>query len=360
MRKPIKINGNTYNKILNVALIGYGGMGSYHANQIIKLPFLNLNGIYDIDIKRVSLAQSRGIKAYANPQEIYNDKNVDLVVIVTPNESHAEYVINAASAGKNIVCDKPVTLDSKTFYTMLDAVNINNVKFMVHQNRRWDNDYLTAKNIYDNNLVGKVYNIESKVQGSNFLLGWRCFKENGGGMLLDWGVHLIDQILNMIKHKVISVYCTASYVREFEVDDGFKLTLGFDDGNFCNIEVDTNTFIVLPRWRLFGDAGTSEIKSWNSRAKMVLWKEKNDYNVKHLKAGNGLTKTMAKRTRKTIITRYAPRIRASWKSFYQEMYLTIVDNKPQYIKSDEVMRVLKVIEACFKSIESNELIKVDI
>lgn len=355
-----KKNKEVYNKILNVALIGYGGMGGYHVNQITNLPFLKLAGIYDIAADRVEIAKKNGYHTFNNPEEIYNDKSIDLVVIVTPNEVHAPYVIACANAGKNVVCEKPATLSSALFNDMVTAVEKNNVKFMIHQNRRWDNDYLSIKNIYDNKMLGNVYNVESRVLGSNSVHGWRTEKEHGGGIILDWGVHMIDQMLQMIKKKVTNVFCKASYIQGFEVDDGFKLTLTFEDGTFANIEVDTNTFIKLPRWRMFGDAGTGQIDDWNTKPHMVLWKEKYDNDVKGIKAGNGLTKTMANRTKRTIIKKSAPRIIASWRSFYSELYNSIAFGKPLPIKTDEVMRVLKILEACFESSKTQSAIKVNI
>lgn len=71
---------------------------------------------------------------------------------------------------------------------MYDAAEKAGVVFEVHQNRRWDDDYLTVKNIVDNELAGEAYLIESRVMGGNGIPGaWRKEKARGGGMMLDWG-----------------------------------------------------------------------------------------------------------------------------------------------------------------------------
>lgn len=85
---------------------------------------------------------------------------------------------------------------------------------MVHQNRRWDPDFLTVKKMYDKNALGKFCRIESRVQGANGIPGdWRKFEEKGGGMMLDWGVHLIDQMVYMLPELPESVYCQYFYAR---------------------------------------------------------------------------------------------------------------------------------------------------
>ena len=68
--------------------------------------------------------------------------------------------------------------------------------FTVHQNRRWDNDYRMVKKFIETNELGRIFAIDSKVYGSRGIPGdWRREKQHGGGMVLDWGVHLLDQVL---------------------------------------------------------------------------------------------------------------------------------------------------------------------
>lgn len=85
--------------------------------------------------------------------------------------------------------------------------------FMVHQNRRWDPDFLLVRELYRNGQIGDLFQLESRVQGANGIPGdWRHVKKQGGGMLLDWGVHLLDQMLWLIDSPVKDVKADLSFV----------------------------------------------------------------------------------------------------------------------------------------------------
>ena len=99
-------------------------------------------------------------------------------------------------AGKNVVSEKPVTLCSADLQEMIEASRECGRFLTVHQNRRWDEDFLTVKKLLAEGTLGEVYRLESRVHGSRGIPGdWRQEKEHGGGMVLDWGVHLLDQAL---------------------------------------------------------------------------------------------------------------------------------------------------------------------
>lgn len=190
-------------KKLNLAIVGYGGMGSLHRQQLSRENAkFEISGIFDIDASRYAAARENGIENYDrfhSKEEIAADASTDAVLIATPNDSHLEYVTFFAQAGKHIICEKPVALSSDEYAQMLEVCDKNKVVLMVHQNRRWDPDFLTVKKMYDKNALGKFCRIESRVQGANGIPGdWRKFEEKGGGMMLDWGVHLIDQMVYML------------------------------------------------------------------------------------------------------------------------------------------------------------------
>ena len=129
----------------NGVIIGYGHMGSWHVNHYLKSDVVHLAGIYDIDPKKIELAEANGINTYPSFEAVLADPTVDFVLIATPNEFHKPYAIAALEAGKHVISEKPVTLSSAELKEMIAAAKKANRIFTVHQNRRWDCDYLMMK-----------------------------------------------------------------------------------------------------------------------------------------------------------------------------------------------------------------------
>ena len=110
---------------------------------------------------------------------------------------------------------------------MFDASDKYHRLFTVHQNRRWDGEFLLMRDIYHSGDLGQVYRMESRVHGSRGIPGdWRGTPEHGGGMILDWGIHLIDQIMGIVDDKTLrKVFCHCDHITNELVDDGFQLDM---------------------------------------------------------------------------------------------------------------------------------------
>ena len=339
--------GNKY----ALAVVGYGGMGKWHVNLVReRIDSMVLAGIYDIKQERMDEANKEGIKTYGSLEEVLSDKTVDIVLVATPNDSHRPIVIQALKAGKNVVCEKPVALNSQELEEMIDTANAENRIFTVHQNRRWDKDYLTMKKIIDNNMVGDIYHIESRVHGSRGIPGdWRGKKEHGGGMVLDWGVHILDQMLLLWDEKVTKVYCELTHITNFEVDDGFRIHLTFESGRTALLEVGTHHFIQLPRWYMIGRDGTAVIEDWSLKGKIVKVLKWDEGDVAPVQTAAGLTKTMAPRTASSVTTLDLPTVQSDITDFYKNVMGAISGEAELIVQHDQVRRVMRLMEAAFES-----------
>lgn len=346
-----------------IAIVGYGGMTKYwHVPQLLAMPDeVEIVGIYDIDStkQQAIIDEHQGnIYSYKTFDELLQDKRVELAIVAIPNDQHLPVCCALMAHKINVICEKPVALNSAELDKMIHCSEENNVLFTVHQNRRWDEDYLIIKKLYDENVLGPVFNVESRVHGSRGIPGdWRNTKAAGGGMVLDWGIHLFDQMFMLTDwDRIVSVYSTLSFVTNEAVDDGFKVLLKFKNGLECHVEVGTSNFIELPRWYVMGENGSAVIYDWQVNGKIVKVTDWEKRDAVPVATAAGLTKTMAPRTDETIAEEPLPRIQSDIKDFYRNVIKAVRGIEPQLITHEQIRRTMRLMEVVFESAEKNEVI----
>lgn len=341
-----------------LAIIGYGGMGGWHHESIGEhIKGIEVVGAYDIRPEMLEKAAKNGIKAYSSLEELLEDE-IDIVTIATPNNFHKDLAIKCLRSGKNVICEKPVTMNAAELEEIIKVQKETGKLFSIHQNRRWDKDYHIIKKILEDKILSNPYYIETRVQGSRGPLhGWRGAKEDGGGMLLDWGIHLIDQILCLIPSKVTELYANLFSIHCSEVDDNFKLMMKFETGESVLVEVATNCFITQPRWHMCCQDGTAIIEDWSCNGKIV--KLNNDQDlvwddvIVYTEAGP--TRTMAPRPVETTEELPLPEVNPKWSSYYHNI-VEVLDGKAELIvKPEQALRTMRIIDAIFKSGEKGEV-----
>lgn len=357
-RSAAKKDGRIMKK-MKVAVVGYGGMGGWHTEKLLKSDVAELAGIYDIRRERNELAESRGIHAYGSLRELLQDSEVELVTVAVPNDAHEDVVVKALNAGKNVICEKPVALSLESLNRMIEAAEKNHVHFSTHQNRRWDVDYLAMKQVHDSGELGKVINIESRIHGSRGIPSdWRGEKVHGGGMLYDWGIHLIDQMLMIFGFEnVESVYCICDHITNQEVDDGFRLDLNFKNGQRATVEVGTYNFIAMPRFYMRAEKGSALITDWREEAQVVKCTHWHESEVLPVETAAGLTKTMAPRDGITTDTYRVPKPQSDVHDYYRNFIATICGEATQCVTYDQMRTDLRVILAAFESAKEGKVVK---
>ena len=177
-------------------------------------------------------------------------------------------------------------------------------------------------------------------------------------MVLDWGVHLIDQAIMILDGvKITSVYARLEHITNQEVDDGCHIVMTFENGVVYTVEVGTSNFINLPNFYMRGINGTAIIEDWDSPMKVVIKKEGIEKDAVPIKAQQGLTKTMAPRDGDTTVTYLIDEPKVDVHDYYRNYCRAIDGIEPQIVTHAQMRRVMKVMETAFLSAEKNEVIK---
>ena len=342
---------------IRIGIVGHGFMGHEHENMLTKMEGFRVIGISDLDQKQLKDVKD-GIKRYASNEELMQDPEVQVVLIAVNNNRHHDLVIQAARAGKDIICEKPVAMNVEELDHMVSVVKECGVRFTVHHQRRLDRDFRIMKEIYDQRKLGEVYTLKNSLYGFNGNMhDWHVYISEGGGMLYDWGVHLIDQILYMIDSPLISVFADVRNVINQEVDDYFKILLRFE--NQVTAEIELGTYFLSDRkdwferhWYVGGSTGSMYVDKFDPEGKIVRTShllENVPGDQDKSARSYGPTRSFGVPEPGLILTEELPKVTCEQRDYFVHYFKALKGEEDFLVKVPEVRRVLSVMEACRES-----------
>ncbi len=345
-------------KDIGIAIIGHGFMGHEHEKMLSDFPGIRLVGISDSDPEQLTDVID-GVKRYADNAEAFADPEVDTVIIAINNRQHHDVVIEAANAGKHIICEKPVAMSLAELDEMEAAVRANGVTFTVHQQRRYDPDFRTAKAVYDSGTLGEVYSIKNQLYGFNGNMhDWHVLVSEGGGMLYDWGVHLLDQVCWMFPGaKIKSVFADIRNVINKEVDDYFEIMLRFD--NNVTVTVELGTYYLADKtqdkwferhWFVAGSKGTAYVDGFFPEGKIVRTTQLlTNVSGSRTMTAAGPTRSFGPAPEGRIVTEPLPEVHTEHRNYFENYIRAFRGEEDFLVGIPEVRRVLRLMDAVRES-----------
>lgn len=345
---------------LRYAVIGYGFIGRRHVNTLKSFEESDCVAVCDSNHKRLEEVKELfpDMEVYDNAEELFAKAKLDGVIIAANNNQHKDLVIQAARAGKHIIVEKPAAMNTAELDEMIAEVEKAGVTFTVHQQRRFDKDFRCVKECYDKKLLGDIYTVQSSLYGYNGNMhDWHVYASEGGGMLYDWGVHLIDQILYLVDGRLVSVYADVRNVINKEVDDYFKILLRFE--NNVTAEIELGTYFLSDQkdwferhWYVGGNKGSMYVNKFDPEGKIVRTAhllenvaEDQDKSA----ASYGPTRSFGVPAPGLIQTEEIPYVDCEQREFFVNYFKALKGEEEFLVKIPEVRRVLCVMEACRES-----------
>ena len=252
---------------MNAILVGYGLAGRVFHAPLLRAAHFEIAAIV------VNNPERRAQAALDHPDailctsltEALHQSDASLVVLASPTDTHASFSIQSLQAGRHVVVDKPVALSASELRTMMDTAATAEKLLIPFQNRRWDADFLTLKDLIAHNKLGAIVKYEARFDRYNPIVKDRWREQNlpGSGMLYDLGPHLIDQAIHLFGAPDW-VFCTLLTQREgAEINDGFELIMGKNDPAYPYISLGASQFSAAgdqphgaPRFKVQGRKAT--------------------------------------------------------------------------------------------------------
>jgi len=245
---------------IGVGLLGAGAIAAEHAGAISATPWLELVAIAERDPERRARAGALAPSArlVAGVHELANDDHVDLVVVSTPPNSHADLASQLLGAGKHVVVEKPMALSASEADDLLAQADDTGRVLAVYQNRHFDPDFAAIERLVRSGVLGEVFHLEAFVGGfAHPCNQWHSDEEVSGGVAFDWGAHYLEQILSLIDGPVAHVRASAHKRRWWDVTnaDQLRLTVRFADGAEADFVHSDLAAALKPKWYILGTEG---------------------------------------------------------------------------------------------------------
>ena len=338
---------------LRVGLIGYGLAGAtFHAPLIRVRPDLQLSSIVTKDLERRARAHHDHPDAQllSTPKELWaRAADHDLIIVATPNSSHAPLAEAAIDAGLNVVVDKPLAVTSAQGRSLVEHAVARGVLLTVFQNRRWDGDFRTVRNLLDDGELGAVIRFESRFERWRPAVragAWReqAAPEEGGGLLYDLGSHLIDQA-NVLFGQPRLVYAELEQHRQgAQVDDDTFVALTYKGGVRAHLWMSAVAAAPGPRFRVLGLSGMYEKHGLDPQEEALrqgISPDRSNWGTEPPDRWGTLSDGEISRPIETVPGAYP--------EFYAHVARALREGKPPPVDPIDAVRTLEVIEAARRS-----------
>ena len=342
---------------INAALLSFGMSG-----RVFHAPFLHLHegfrlaGAWERSQKKIREIYP-DVQSYDSLEAILKDDSIDLVIVNTPTYTHFDYASQALQAGKNVVVEKAFTTTVAEAEALKVLAMQHDKQIAVFQNRRWDSDFQTVKQVIDSRILGELNEMEIHYERYNMQLSPKEHKENpnaGAGILKDLGPHAIDQALYLFGMPQ-AVFADIRITRPTSlVDDSFDILLYYPS---FRVRVKGGYIVKepLPAYIIHGTKGSflksradvqeanlqkglsPNVASWGTEPeseKGLINYEKNGTNIR--------TKIQT--------------LQGNYMEFYNGVYSALTQNNPMPVTVDDGIRVMRIIESAFRSSKEKRVI----
>jgi myo-inositol 2-dehydrogenase / D-chiro-inositol 1-dehydrogenase len=264
--------------MLKVAVVGTGFIGSVHAKNVARHRGAELVAVNDANLESAEkIAATTGARVVINVGEIFDNKDIEALVIATPTNTHVDYLKRAARAGKAIYCEKPIGLDYREAEQAVSAVRAAGVPVMLGFNRRFDASHAAVKQTIEQGEIGKVEIVQLTSRGPQ--PPPIEYIKVSGGQMRDQTIHFFDLLRWLTNDEPVELYAIGAALVNSAIGDAGDVdtsivALRMASGALCQIDCSRRAaYGYDEKIEVFGSEGLAESRRQNFRG-MSLYQER--------------------------------------------------------------------------------------
>ncbi|QOW08865.1 oxidoreductase [Kaistella flava (ex Peng et al. 2021)] len=348
-------------QLVKVGLCAFGMSGKvFHAPFLKEHPGFFMSAIVERS-KQESKAKYPETTIFRSVEEMLQNADIELVVVNTPVQTHFEYVKMALEAGKNVIVEKPFTVDVSEAEILVNLAKEKNLFLSVYQNRRFDRDYLQVQNILEEGKLGSLKEVEIRFDRFRTEPSAKEHKENpqlkGSGSVHDLGSHLIDQATQLFGFPEKLFADVFSMKGQAFANDYFEILLYYK--NDLRVRLKSSVFSKEAHYAyiLHGNKGSFLQERTDDQENELVAGAIPTFNedwTKPLNEPDGILNYLNENSdTKRILTSSEP---GNYMNYYQEIYEHIVFGYPLPSPGSEIIQNMKIIEASLESSKEGQVV----
>ncbi len=341
-------------KQINFGVVGLGRIGwDFHCQEASKNPRFNLIGVADPMQNRLDEAHKTFAAAgFNNSEELFELKGLKAVAIAAPTHLHKKLCLAAFKKGLHVMLEKPMALNLKEAQIIVKAAKEYKCKLTIYQPHRQQAYFQQIKDIIASGILGEIFHIRRGIFNYVQRDDWQSLRKYGGGMLLNYGAHGLDQLLDMAGTDVKNVFCQLQKVLSLgDTEDVVKVVFKTKQGITCELDVNQASTLTPYSFEVTGHLG-------------CLSQKGDELHLKYVKDGKlpqkTLNKSLASADRKypsekiNFIEKKVKILPKYTIDFYDNFADALQKRKQLLVKPEQTIAVMKLIEKCRK--EAGQLV----
>lgn len=342
---------------IGVGIVGYGlGGRVFHAPFVSAVPGLRLKAVMTSRVAELAAAYP-GLRVELSLDGLLADSSIRLVVVSTPNETHAQIAKRCLEAGRHVVIDKPFSATSEEATELLLLARSKGLLAIPFHNRRWDGDFETVQKILAERSLGRLVTFESHFDRFRPLPRENSWKEGASpanGMLFDLGPHLVDQCLALFGAPDYILASVRTDRDQSDIEDAFDITLGYSTDGRRMLAHCRSSYLAAdraPRFLLHGTRGSFRKDGVDPQepalvagAKVPVMSSQQDWLREPESAWGTLTTAPDPAQPSVLVTRKVPTLPGDYREFYANVRDAINGAAPLAVTGEDGFRAIRLLE----------------